>query len=158
MGAPVAVVTAGAALAGAAVGAVSKYRAGQFNAQVARNNAQLAEWQRSDALQRGAFAAGAVRARGSAAAAAARARMASSGVDPTVGSAANVLAGQQVAIEQDVAMVQANALREAWGYENQAQDYRARSRMAREAGILGAIGTGVGGVGSAISAYGSVRR
>jgi hypothetical protein len=130
------------------VGAVQE---GEYNAKVARNNARVARWQAMQAMsaigeqERSVYSA-AAQARGRNIAGAAAA-----GIDTSTSSVANMFAASEVAAAQDIAALRSNAAMEAWGYRNQALEYAAQAKMAKGQSLLGAFGTGLGAVGSAIS-------
>lgn len=137
------------ALGGAGLSAYGQYRQGQFDAQVARNNAQLAEYQAADALQRGASEARQIENEGRRIGESARVAIGANNV--AGGSMDQLLAVSAAEAAQDAERVRANAARAAWGFRNEAADQRARARMAKQAGVLGALGTGLSGVGAATS-------
>lgn len=144
-------------LAGTAVQAMAQKKQGDADAQVAANNAVVAGYQRNDALQQGAYAAGDIEAAGRRVIGTARAAVGASGVDSNAGSVPNIFTASAINASTDAAKTQSNAARSAWGYTNEVQDSLAKSRMAKQAGYLGALGTGLGGIGSAASAYASSR-
>lgn len=138
----------GLLLGGAALSAYSQYRGGQAAAQVARNNAQLAEWQKADALRQGVEQASAIRARGSQVAGQQRAITAANGVETDA-----MFDTTYVATELDATTARNNAARQAWGFASEAQDQRAQAKIASDQGILGAAGTSLMGFGQAAAAY-----
>ncbi|WP_422096894.1 virion core protein, T7 gp14 family [Variovorax sp.] len=123
---------------GAGFGAVGAYSqaktqqaALQAQAQVAENNAQLAQWQGLDAQHRGEAAASRVQLRGAQVKGDQRAELAANGVDLSFGSAQAVLNDTDYFTALDVNTVVDNASREAWGYRQTARDYLDRARMTR---------------------------
>ena len=111
-------------------------------------NTAMANEAASDALARGARDAGALRMAGSQVAARQMVAFANSGVDATVGTAANVQAGTKANAELEALTTENNAAREAFGYKKHGLDFQAQaginaSRTNREiAGtILGTAGT-----------------
>jgi hypothetical protein len=149
-------IAATTAIASGTVGAIGAVRQGNYEAELAKNNAQLLEFRRQDALTRGAQEAGRIRAEGSRLVGAQEAAIAASGVDPTVGSPAGILAGTEVATAIDAEIVKSNAVREAWGFDIQKQDVLQRGRLAKRAGLMTAVGTGLGAVGGAIGGFGTI--
>jgi hypothetical protein len=100
-------------------------------AQVAQNNAQIAEWQAEDAVHRGADAAEAQGYKTSQLKGAQRARLAANGVDLGVGSAQQVLTDTDYFGAIDRNRIVDNAAREAWGYRNQAANSMSNSSLLR---------------------------
>lgn len=78
-----------------------------------------------------------------------------SGVDPTYGSAALVIFGENtenMAMDRNNAYV--NAEGAAIGHENKARDLEAQASATRKGGKMAAAGTFLGGLGGAIGQYG----
>ena len=146
---PVTMSLAGVALVGGGVGAYSQYQAGKAQEQVSRNNAMMARWQAADVKQQGAEQAAAIGAEGRRLESRAAVDVASSGATTTV----NPFSASAAAIGADQTLAKANAAREAWGLKQQARDELASGKWARKQSILGAVGTGMGGIGGALSAY-----
>jgi hypothetical protein len=138
----------GAALVGTALSAYGQYRQGEVDEQVARNNAILARYQMRDAVQQGTYRAADIEGEGKRVIGAARAAVSTSGVDSSSGSAANLFTTSAVNAGIDAQRAKSQAARVAWGFANEEQDTLARSRMARQAGILGSVGTGLNGIGN----------
>lgn len=106
------------------VGAAGAYQASSAqkasaNAQatIARNNAQVGQWQAQDALKRGDEAVSGANRKTDQILGRQRAAMASNGLDLSTGSTANILEDSQVFGEIDAATIRNNAARAAWGYE-----------------------------------------
>jgi hypothetical protein len=137
------------------VQAYASHKAGQAEGRIAGENARLAILQGQDAVSRGAIEAGAIRSAGYATANRALAGVAASGVETTTGSPANIFSSSIVNAERDASTAMANAVREAWGFRVEAQNYQAQAKRARRTGVLGAIGAGISGIGSAAGAYSS---
>lgn len=142
-----------AALVGSAVQMKKEQEAADYHSAVDRNNARVAGYQRDDAIQRGAYDARRTETAGNTITAAARAEIEGNGIDSTSGSAAAALTASRVNAAADATRIRANAAREAWGFGNEEQDLLATSRFRKESGYLGALGTGVSGIGSAAGAY-----
>lgn len=101
----------------------------EYQSKVAENNAKIAAWQRSDALQRGEIEAQAAMRKQNELIGKQRALLSASGVDATQGSALDVLASTRFLGQQDVATIQSNAAREAWGYEVQGSNFKAQALL-----------------------------
>lgn len=134
----------------------------------ADRNAQLARWNRSDVLQRGALAAGEALAAGRRETSAAVTAAGASGAAMT-GTNAGVVAQSGIASEIDADRIRSNAARQAWGYEIEEEEQLRTKRQlrraisyAREGGHLSSVASGlrtttnvVGGVTNAVgSIYG----
>lgn len=146
-GAIAAAVAAAAAAAGTATSIVSQQRAAAARARQAENNARIAEFQKSDAIQRGAFEARRRVIQGRRVASRAEALIGVSGVEAT-GSALNPLQRIAVNASLDAQTIKANAARAAWGFGVQSSNLLDQARDVRQAGILGSIGTGISGAAS----------
>lgn len=109
----------------------------EYQATVARNNAQLAEWQAQDALERGKVTQGNVRMRGAQLRGTQEATFAARGIALNEGSALNILADTAYMTEVDARTAVDNSAREAWALRNQAKGY------TDNAGILKARGDSV---------------
>lgn len=122
--------------AGMAMSAVSAYSGSQASknaygaqAQVAQNNAQVAEWQAEDALRRGAVAASDQGTKNNQLKGTQRARLAANGVDLGQGSALQILADTDYFGDIDAGRIEDNAAREAWAIRQQAAGYRADASL-----------------------------
>jgi hypothetical protein len=113
----------------------------------AQQNARLAQRAAVDALERGAREAGQSRIDTSKLIAAQKVAYANSGVDPTVGTAANVQADTRAMGELDAKTLQNNAVREAWGYRTYGIKYQTQAQLAATRGTNQAVGTVLGGLG-----------
>jgi hypothetical protein len=122
--------------AGAAVqtmGAYSSAKASKnaysMQAQIAAQNAQIANQQASQAIINGQTAEQNVRLQGAQVMGAQRASMAANGVDLGQGSANEALTTTKYMTERDALTTKDNALRQAWGYQVQAVNYTNEGRM-----------------------------
>jgi hypothetical protein len=111
----------------------------------ALENKKLADAAAADAMARGYREAGLARAAGAQNVAAQTVAAAASGVDPTVGTPAQVAAGSAALSALDAATLENNAAREAWGFKTQGLAYgraaereRAALPMRQMTSILGA--------------------
>lgn len=100
-------------------------------AAIADTNARIAELGAQSALQQGqqqvaslTLQAGQLKSRQ-------RATMAANGIDLGIGSAAEIQASTDIMKEIDMATVEANAVRSAWGYRTQAVNYQNEALMQR---------------------------
>jgi hypothetical protein len=98
-------------------------------AQVNRNNAQIAEWQAQDAITRGQQSASRIRMKSNQLKGTQRAGMAANGVDLGTGSALRILSDTDLFKEIDANQAIDNAAREAWAIRNQAQGYNTEASL-----------------------------
>lgn len=102
--------------------AVAQQNALNYQAQVSANNAKIAQWQAQDALQRGARTEQTQRLKTAQLKGAQRASLAARGISLDEGSALNLLQDTDFMGDLDVATIQDNTTKEAWGFENQANN------------------------------------
>jgi len=143
-------------LAGSAVSAYGAYEEGQATGATLDENARRTGLAARDVMQRGAADAGRVRMEGTKVIAEQKTMVAAAGIDPSVGSAADVAGQSRAMSELDAATIKNNAAREAWGLRLQAKDMKTQAKQARTAGKRAAVGAVLGGVsGAAGSLYGA---
>ena len=130
-------------------------------AQVAEQNAKTAAAQGEEALMTGAREEKQLRRQGAQFAGAQMARMAASG-GQVGGSALSVLADTGMGIEEDAEMIRYNTMKNKWGmdvqatnFRNEASAARAAGKNAKTAGYLGAFNTLLGTAGSVWGSTGS---
>jgi len=129
--------------------------AAKYNAQVARNNAQVQEWQAKDAEARGRTKELQHRQQVSQLIGRQRAVMAGNGVDVNLGSAVDLQADTASQGEFDALTIRSNAEREAYAARVGASNYTAEAglqigqgKAAKQAGFMGAGTTLLSGAGS----------
>lgn len=156
-------ISAGTIIMGVAAGvsAYGSYQSSKANkaaiayqSGVTANNAQIAEWQAQDALQRGATAEQQQRLKTAQLKGSQRARLAANGVALDTGSALNILEDTDYMGEQDALAVGNNARREAWAYRNQAAGLSSDATMLRSRSD--AESPGLAGFSSLLTSTGSV--
>lgn len=128
----------------------------RLQADLAEHNARMAEMGARQALFSGQRQAAARSLQAGQLLSAQKAAQAASGVDLSVGSAAEVRAGTELFKEADVNQIEANALMQAWGYRTQAADYRAQAGMAKSSApspALAAASTLLTGAGSVADSW-----
>jgi hypothetical protein len=101
----------------------------------------------ADALQRGAVDAGRLRELGGELISRQKVAYANSGVDPTVGTAANVQAGTAADVELDVQTRKNNAAAEAWGFDQHRAQAFTEAQYKTSANQRKTVGTVLGGGG-----------
>ncbi|OBU70459.1 hypothetical protein A9K58_00465 [Stenotrophomonas maltophilia] len=124
---------------------------GEVNAQIAENNATLAQ-QEADAsnamatreMEQQAWRTRAVMGQQ-------RAAIAANNVDPTLGTPADILGETALVGEIDQQTIRMNAARQAWGFNAQAQGFRTQAKLSRWSGNAQATGTILGSLASAAS-------
>ncbi|WP_026601483.1 virion core protein, T7 gp14 family [Methylomonas sp. 11b] len=127
----IAAIGAGLSAYSASEQASAQKKAANYQAQVDANNAKIAAWNRSDALQRGEIDAQNAMREQSQLVGRQRAALAANGVDVTQGSALDLLASTQFLGQQEVNTIQSNAAREAWGYDVQGSNYQSSAGFER---------------------------
>lgn len=146
-----------AAVAITAVSAVSSAQQakaqGEAQQNAAERNALISERQSADALQRGAVEAGQVRQRTRQQIGQQTTALAGSGVDVSRGSAADITADTAALGSMDEQTARTNAMREAYGYQTQAQSQRVQGQYARQAGRNQATSSILGGATRSFNLY-----
>lgn len=132
---------AGASLAAGALSAVNQYQSGRQAAAVASANADSAEAQAQDSINRGNAAADEARRRNRQALGTQIATAAANGGDISTGSALDIFGDTAQFGELDALTTVNNAQREAYGYEVQASNYKTQASAARQQGNVGAFST-----------------
>lgn len=132
---------------------------GKANAQIAENNAMLAQQDAdaSNALANREMEQQSWRTR--IALGQQRAAIAANNIDPTLGTPAEILGETAMFGEVDQQTIRMNAARQAWGFNAQAQNQRTQGELARWSGNAQATGTILGSLASAASmGIGGMRR
>ncbi len=145
-------------LATAAITAYSAYTSAQatkaqneYQAEVAENNAQAAEWQAKDAVQRGNTEADNMRRKGAQTLGSQRAAMSAAGLDVSTGSALSILEDTDYFNRVDQLTIRDNAAREAWGYRVQGSNAQASAGLYR--GTADSINPMFEGVKAGVGSY-----
>lgn len=152
-----------AGVAGAGVSAFGQVQQGNatrnaalYQAQVARNNALIAEQNAQYAEKAGAARAAAKSLEGAAVGGKIKAAQAASGVDVNSGSAVNVRQSQRQQAKLDTETVLSNALLEAYGYRARATGYEAEAGLEGMRAEQAPIGAAIGATGSLLSSASSL--
>lgn len=133
MGFAGAILSAGVNMASANASASAIQEEGAYQKRMLEENANLAELQGRDAIERGDKEARRINAQGRRIGSAQRAAYSSQGVDVNSGVAAEMVSDTVAAADFDALTVKTNAWREAWGLKEQATDYRERGRLVERA-------------------------
>jgi hypothetical protein len=124
-------VAAGVSAVGQGVSAYSSYQQAGFEARVAGQNARIETERSRDALERGRVEKLAYQRRLGQEKGKQFASLAANGIDPTFGSAADVRGDTAMFGAEDVRTIDANAMREAQGFEINALNFRSEALAAR---------------------------
>lgn len=127
--------------AGGVYKADAEKKAGQYQAEVADQNAKLNDFRAEQAGQIGAIQEEQHRAKVRQLAGTQRANLAANGVDLGSGTALDMVTETYTMGEQDALMVRYNAMNEAWGFRTEAVNDRNRGRFAKAQGKNAAMGT-----------------
>lgn len=111
-------------------------RAAEKQADIMDFNAQVADVQARDAIERGAQDESRFRQGVRLMIGEQRANIAAGNIDVGYGSAVDVQADAAYLGELDAHTIRQNAQREAWGFRVQATDLRKRARVARQEGVV----------------------
>lgn len=146
---------AGVSAIGAISSGYSNAAQANYEAQVAKNNAQIALQNRNYALQAGETATTTQGLKERATLGATTAGLAASGLDVNTGSARAVRTSEAEVGQQNVEQTSANALLQAYGYQQQSTSYQAEATLEKAAaprdiaaGYLSGLGTLASGAGN----------
>lgn len=130
-----------AMLAASAMQAYSQRQQGKYQAAVADQNADIAEAQAKDSVNRGNIAADQRRRQMRMQAGTANAALGAAGTDLTTGSALDVFSDSAMFGELDALTTVNNAQREAYGYQVQEMNAISQGRAAKSASNAAAMQT-----------------
>lgn len=140
--------------------ASAQKKAANYNAAVEENNAKVAEWNSRKATAEASNQASDIRRQGARVLGSQRAAGAASGIDPS-GTAADVSFDSLINTETDALLTKYRGKVDSWNSGVQANNnrasaqlYRSQGKSAQTAGLLSAVGTGIGGLGQAAGQYG----
>lgn len=141
--------------ASAVYSADQQHKQGQYQADVAEQNAKLDKQQAANASALGDYASDQARIRGNLARGNQLASFAANNVDSTTGSAADILGDTAMFTAQDERQARTNAALKSYGFQVQALSDQGASAYAKAQGNAQATGTLING---AAQAYGSYNR
>lgn len=144
--------------AGTGLSAVSAIQQGKAAQQVARNNAQMAEYAAQDAQRRGEEEAAAIQRKGAALKSSQRVALASKGLDLTYGTAADLQDQTDFFTQTDAATARTNARREAWNFRARGQQELAQGEFASRNANLTAAGSLLTGAGQVADKWYTYRK
>lgn len=131
-----------------AMSVYSQQQSAKYTAQVAENNAIIAEQKADDAIARGEHEERRHRLQVEALKGQQRSALAANGGVLDEGSALDILADTAEQGELDALMIRSNAQREANDYRNQAGNFESQASMARFEGNMNSATTIIGNAGS----------
>lgn len=141
-------VAAGAGAVGNLVEGFAGGQAADFQAQIARNNAEIARYNAQSATEVGNAQAFNSMLKTRAQVGYTKAAQAASGIDVNSGSAVDVQASERMLGMLDALTIRSNAARAAYGYQAEAGNkmaeakmFKKRGKMSRITGIMNASGT-----------------
>ncbi|HDC4563207.1 TPA: hypothetical protein O8T86_002039 [Enterobacter asburiae] len=126
-------ILAGATLAAGALSAYNQYETGKYSAAVAEQNADVAEAQAQDSINRGNAQAEEVRRRNRQAAGTQAATMGATGADLSTGNALDIFGDTAQFGTLDALTTVNNAQREAYGYQVQSSNFQSQANATRSA-------------------------
>lgn len=134
----------------------------EYQSKVMRNNAQLAEWQAQDAIERGGKTKQNIQLKKAALRGKQEAILASRNVALDEGSALNILTDTDLMGLRDEAQAEDNANKEAWALRNQAAGYNSNAdflkyRADSQSPGLDALGTALTSTGRVASSWYAMR-
>ena len=136
------VIASTAMAAGSVIQAYDQYQSGEYQEDVASENARIAKLQAKQARTLGGMEEDRYRRSLAILQGKQRAAAGASGRDITGGGTVGDLLSQTSGVgELDALTIRSNAAREAWGFNSQAVNYKAQGKMAQRAGRLGAVST-----------------
>ncbi|MDE2233610.1 MAG: hypothetical protein KGJ90_05935 [Patescibacteria group bacterium] len=151
----IAMISAGASLAGTALSAVGGLQQANAAKKAAEYNANVAEQNAARRATTGDIEASNAQMRNRAAVGSIEAEEAAKGVDAGSGSAADVQASQSELGMLDALNIRSKAVQEAYNYRTEAAMDRATAKNESKAGTISAIGKAVTGLGTVGSEYSS---
>lgn len=129
------------------MGGIASSNAANYQAQIARNNAVIAQQNAVRTEQAGQVATEAQGRKGAAKSGSLKVAQASNGVDVNTGSAVDVQAGERMTNQLDTETVASNSEQHAYGYRTQSDNFKseadldqAKADNAIPAAVLGATG------------------
>lgn len=135
------------------LGVDSGIQEGIADGKQAAANTKMANDAASDALRRGVGEAGEYRAAGGQVASSQFVAFTNSGVDATVGTAANVIGATRAKAELEALTIENNAAREAWGYKKHGIAFQTQAGLNSSRRNREIAGTVLGSVGNGMSAF-----
>lgn len=151
-------VAAGAQGIGSLVEGFAGGRAADFQAQIARNNAEISRMNARQATEAGNAAATQSMLRTRAIVGQTKAAQAASGIDVNSGSAVDVQASERMLGMMDALTIRSNAARAAYGYQAEAGNQLARAESLRRTGKMRRIGGFMDASGTILEGASSVDR
>lgn len=139
--------------ASTAIQAVGAMEQADQQAAIQRRNAEYAKLNAKDAINRGALEQESARTKTAQRMGAQRAAMGASNIETESGTFSDILVDTATAGEKDAQTLRTNALRQAWGFESEAEVSLMKADAAETAGFYNAAGsilTGASKIGSSM--------
>jgi len=149
-------VGAGTSAAGALMGGIAQGNAASYQAQVAKNNAIIANQNAAYATEAGETQAAATSLKGAATAGKIKASQAANNIDVNTGSAVNVQQSQREVSKLDTETVLSNAELQAYGYRAAATNYQATAGLEEMEATEAPIGGALSATGNLLSSASSI--
>lgn len=147
---------AGVSAVGAIEGGHAQANAANYNAEVARNNATIANQNAEYSLAAGSEKATVEGLKGAETAGALKATQAASGIDVNTGSAVDVQRGQREKSVLDTATTMNNAELQAYGYRTQSTGFTAQAGLDEAEAEQAPIGAGLSAAGGLLGSASSL--
>lgn len=144
----------GLGLYGAIKNANAAEQQAEFQANQMRLNQSFAEEQATDALKRGELGVQQLQKQVAQLRGSQRASAAAQGIGIDTGSMEDIMNDTYQSMVDDMAMIRANASREAYGFTVQAMNYGQNAGMALSAGRNAAMGSLIGGIANTATGLG----
>jgi hypothetical protein len=141
---------------GTFLGGRSAAAAANYSAQVAANNAIIANQNATYASQAGEAQADIAARKGAAVSGKVKAGQAASGIDVNTGSALDVQAGQRETSKLEAETVLNNAELQAYGYRSQATGYTAQAGLEKMEAAQAPVGADIATIGGVLSSASSL--
>lgn len=145
-GNPFGVASMGFALLGGLLKGMASVQAGEFNADIDRKNARLADISAGDAIARGHLAASMALIRGAALAGKQKSAFAAAGVKANAGSGVDAQVDTSLLSHLDADRISNDATREAWGYQVKESEFRQKAALDESAALNAAGASILGGI------------
>lgn len=143
----------GTSLAGGVMGAIGSEDNASVQAQIARNNANTAQWNANIASQQGEQQSTMKGMQTAQTVGKVKTGFGASGVDVNSGSPASVAAAVSSAGMTDQQTIKSDAARTAWGYETQSTNFDNQATVDKQQGDWGALSSLLGGASSSAKTW-----
>ncbi|MBB3453883.1 hypothetical protein FHT86_002139 [Rhizobium sp. BK313] len=150
------IVGAATSAVGSVFGGIASANQANYQAEVAKNNAKIAEQNATQATEAGEAQAQAESEKGAQVAGGIIAAQAANGIDVNSGSAVDVQQSQREESKLDTNTVMHNAELSAYGYRTQSTNYQAQAELDKTQAAEAPIAAAIGATGSFLSNASSI--